>query len=92
MSVQILIGALLTGDVPSGYDHTHNRVIVGDDYRLLTATILHPASTATSATKACRLLLPAHSSTAAQAVSSYASAITHLVRPLLRHILMPPGI
>ncbi len=94
MSVQILIGALLTGDVPSGYGRIHTRATVGDAHRLLPTTTPHPVSIETLllATKACRLGLPAYQTAATLAVSSHTSSHTLLFRPMLRHTLMPPGI
>jgi len=94
MSVQILIGALLIGDVPIGCDRMHHRATVGDGHRLFASSTPHPvfSQTPLRAATACRLRRPASHTSAAQAASSHASSLTHLVRPLLRHILMPPGI
>jgi len=94
MSVQILIGALLIGDVPNGDDRTRNHATSGDGRILLATSTAHsvPIETPAPAALAWRPAAPAHDTAAARTAPLRASAITPLFRPLLRHILLPPGI
>ncbi len=93
MSVQILIGALLIGDVPGGYGHLHHHAACGDGHRVLPPAPPHPISSAPPAlaTKAGRLTTPALDTAASRAASLPVSCTPPLFRPVLRHILMPPG-